>query len=98
IHADYLGISPVFLTATKTDLFKAWGLEGLRIARTMTSLPLVAIGSIKQDNARQVIEAGADCVAVVSAIVSADDPESATRSLVAQVRAGKIRVQRRAPV
>ncbi len=88
-YADYLGISPVFLTPTKTDLEKAWGLEGLRKARSLTGLPLVAIGSVKQENAREVIEAGAHCVAVVTAITAADNPEQATRLLLDQVRAGK---------
>jgi thiamine-phosphate pyrophosphorylase len=88
-HADYLGISPVFFTSTKPDEPKQWGIEGLKQARAMTDLPLVAIGSIKQNNARDVVIAGADCVAVVTAIVSADDPMSATAALVTEVRAGK---------
>lgn len=86
---DYLAVSPVFLTDTKAELKKAWGLEGLQNVRAMTTLPVVAIGSIKQENTRQVVRAGADCVAVVTAIVSADDPEQATRSLVTEVRLGR---------
>lgn len=86
---DYLAVSPVFLTDTKAELKKAWGLEGLRKVRAMTTLPVVAIGSIKQENARQVVRAGADSVAVVTAIVSTDDPEQATRSLVTEVRLGR---------
>jgi thiamine-phosphate pyrophosphorylase len=92
-YADYLGISPVFFTSTKADEPRQWGIEGLKRARAMTDLPLVAIGSIKQDNARDVVIAGADCVAVVTAIVSADDPVSATADLVSEVREGK-RVRR----
>ncbi len=88
-YVDYLGISPVFLTATKTELEKAWGLEGIREAGTMTDLPLIAIGSVKQENAREVIEAGADCVAVVTAVTAADNPEQAVRRLLEEVRAGK---------
>ncbi|MBI4963976.1 MAG: thiamine phosphate synthase [Desulfomonile tiedjei] len=87
--ADYLAISPVFFTSTKSDITKPWGLEGVRKARAMTDLPLVAIGSIKKENTRETVAAGADCVAVVTAIVSADDPEQATRELLEQVRAGK---------
>jgi thiamine-phosphate pyrophosphorylase len=86
---DYLGVSPIFLTGTKTELIRAWELDGLRQVRTLTTLPLVGIGSVKRDNARSVIEAGADCVAVVTAIVAADDPELATRYLVEEVREGK---------
>jgi thiamine-phosphate pyrophosphorylase len=88
---SYLAISPVFFTATKTDITTPWGLEGLRKARTITDLPLVAIGSIRRDNTREVIQAGADSVAVVSAIVGVEDPEQATRVLVEEVREGKRR-------
>jgi thiamine-phosphate pyrophosphorylase len=87
--ADYLAISPVFSTATKQDITRPWGLEGLREARGLTDLPLVAIGSMKAANAREVVMAGADCVAVVTGIVSADDPAEATRELVQKVKEGK---------
>ncbi|MCA1960889.1 MAG: thiamine phosphate synthase [Desulfomonile sp.] len=88
-NADYLGVSPVFLTSTKEELVTAWGLDGLRKARSLTDLPLVAIGSVKKENATEVIHAGADCVAVVSAIVSADDPAVATRELIEAVQIAK---------
>ena len=78
---DYLGVSPVFLTATKTNTGGAWGLEGLRQLRARTQKPLVAIGGINASNAASVLEAGADGLAAVSAIVSAPDPESAAREL-----------------
>jgi thiamine-phosphate pyrophosphorylase len=87
--ANYLAISPVFFTATKSDITEPWGLEGVKKARTMTDLPLVAIGSIKKENSREVVAAGADCVAVVTAITAADDPEQATRDLLEQVCEGK---------
>lgn len=87
--ADYLAISPVFSTATKPDITQPWGLEGLRRARGLTELPLVGIGSMTAENAREVVMAGADCVAVVTAIVSADDPAEATRTLVERVKEGK---------
>jgi hydroxymethylpyrimidine kinase / phosphomethylpyrimidine kinase / thiamine-phosphate diphosphorylase len=82
LDVDYLGISPVFASTTKLDTKAPWGLEGLRRARAHTTLPLVAIGGINADNASQVFAAGADGVAVVSAICAADDPEKATRRLV----------------
>jgi thiamine-phosphate pyrophosphorylase len=82
---DYLGISPLFLTSTKPDAGREWGLAGLQKARQSTDLPLVAIGSIKFTNAAEVIRAGADSVAVVTAIVSADDPEQATKVLMNEV-------------
>jgi thiamine-phosphate pyrophosphorylase len=89
--ADYLAVSPVFATQTKTDTAPAWGLEGLRLARSRTEKPLVAIGGISVENVESVIAVGADCVAVVTAIVSAEDPASATRTLNALVQAQKAR-------
>jgi thiamine-phosphate pyrophosphorylase len=71
---SYLGISPVFDTPTKTDAGQAWGLEGLTRARQCSRHPLVAIGGINKNNARSVLEAGADSIAVVSAICSAPSP------------------------
>jgi thiamine-phosphate pyrophosphorylase len=79
--ADYLGVSPIYATPTKTDTAPALGLEGLRQIRESVDLPLVGIGGLKAENAARVIEHGADGVAVVSAIVSADDPEQAARAL-----------------
>ncbi|MGD1971019.1 MAG: thiamine phosphate synthase, partial [Desulfobacterales bacterium] len=72
--ADYLGISPIYATPTKTNTAPALGLEGLREIRKAVSLPLVGIGGLNKDNAADVIRNGADGVAVVSAIVAADDP------------------------
>jgi len=78
---DYLGVSPVFATPTKTDTATPWGLEGLRRIRAATELPLVAIGGIHLGNAASVMQAGADSLAVVSAICSADDPLAASQQL-----------------
>ena len=79
--ADYIGISPVFATATKTDTAPPLGLEGIRKIRTLVDIPLVGIGGINQDNAESVIVVGADGIAVVSAIVSATDPAGASKKL-----------------
>ncbi len=89
--ADYLAISPVFATQTKKDTAPPWGLEGLQKARLKTSKPLVAIGGITHLNAASVIAAGADSIAVVTAIVAADDPAEATKALKAMVRREKLR-------
>jgi len=78
---DYLGVSPVYATPTKTDTAAPWGLEGLKEVRAATALPLVAIGGIHVGNAAQVLAAGADSLAVVSAICSVDSPRSAARQL-----------------
>ncbi len=79
--ADYLGVSPIYATPTKTDTAPALGLEGLREIRKAVKLPLVGIGGLNQGNAAAVIRNGADGVAVVSAIVAADDPETVAREL-----------------
>ncbi|MDE1177258.1 MAG: thiamine phosphate synthase [Edaphobacter sp.] len=70
--ADYIAIGPVFATSTKADAEPVVGLEGVRSARLLTSRPLVAIGGIAVENARAVIEAGADSVAVISALIRND--------------------------
>lgn len=79
--SDYLGISPVFRTDTKTNTVTEWGLDGVTKIRQLTQKPLVAIGNIHVNNAKAVIDAGADCVAVVSAICSAADPQKAAYEL-----------------
>jgi len=81
MFSDYLGISPVFKTETKTDTVTEWGLEGLAIIRKLTEKPLVAIGNIHLGNAQQVIKSGADCIAVVSEICNAKDPQKAAFNL-----------------
>ena len=76
--ADYVGVGPIFPTATKPDARAPIGAAGLRDAvRAAAGLPTVAIGGITRDRAPEVIEAGADYVAVVSAICHADDPVAA---------------------
>jgi thiamine-phosphate pyrophosphorylase len=87
--ADYFAISPVFFTSTKEDITLPWGLDGVRKARLSSSLPLVGIGGIGRNNAHEVVMAGLDCIAVVSAIVSESDPFSATEDLIQMVRSAK---------
>jgi len=71
--ADYVAIGPVFATATKADTEPVVGLEGVRRARSLTRKPLVAIGGITRENARSVIDAGADSVAVIGALLAAGE-------------------------
>lgn len=67
--ADYVAVGPVFNTGTKLDAEPVVGLEGVRRARMLTQKPIVAIGGITRANARSVIEAGADSVAVISGLL-----------------------------
>ena len=78
---DYLAVGAIFPTNTKQNTRPA-GLETLKRVRSISALPLVASGGINSGNIKSVIEAGADAVCVVSAVIAQDDPESAARSLV----------------
>jgi thiamine-phosphate pyrophosphorylase len=73
LGADYLGVSPIFATQTKPDAGEPAGLDLLREIRALVSLPLIAIGGITLDNAPDVIEAGADGVCAISAVVTQPD-------------------------
>ncbi len=68
--ADYIAIGPVFATASKQNPDPIVGVDGVRRARRLTRKPLVAIGGITRANCREVIEAGADSVAVISDLIS----------------------------
>ena len=81
IDPDYLGVGPIFTTQTKPDAAPPIGLDGLAQIRLLTPSPLVAIGSINTTNIQAVIKAGADGIAVVSAICSQPDPALAARNL-----------------
>jgi thiamine-phosphate pyrophosphorylase len=83
LSIDYLAIGPIFNTTTKADTAPVLGLDGLRAVRqAIGAFPLVAIGGITRGNAREVIAAGADSVAVISALFSnSTGITEATRSL-----------------
>jgi thiamine-phosphate pyrophosphorylase len=68
---DYIAIGPTYITSTKENPDPVVGLEGIRAVRQLTSKPLVAIGGITRANARAVIEAGADSVAVIGDLLQA---------------------------
>jgi thiamine-phosphate pyrophosphorylase len=68
--ADYLAIGPVFATSSKLNPDPVVGLDGVRLVRSLTTKPLVAIGGITRANCRSVLEAGADSVAVISDLVN----------------------------
>jgi thiamine-phosphate pyrophosphorylase len=84
---DYIGLSAIFATPTKTDTKKQWGIAGLTDALTKINFPVVAIGGINQSNLDDIIKTGVDGVALVSAICHADDPKSAAAVLLKQIHA-----------
>jgi thiamine-phosphate pyrophosphorylase len=79
--ADYIGLGPVFATATKVTTLPILGAEGLGWIRAKVKLPIVGIGGVNEENARRLMEAGANGVAVVSAIMDAPDAAAAARRL-----------------
>ncbi|MDP3564320.1 MAG: thiamine phosphate synthase [Methanoregula sp.] len=79
--ADYVALSPVFSTGSKQDAGPGHGLEVLREIRRHVSIPVIAIGGINRDTIPSVIAAGADGVAVISAVVGAEDIPAAARDL-----------------
>ena len=81
LDVDYIGISPVFGTQTKTDTAPALGLEGIGEITRISGHPSVGIGGINLTNAQDIIQAGADGISVVSAIMSAPDPQQSARQL-----------------
>lgn len=87
LDVDYIGISPVYGTPTKTDTAEPFGLEGLHKAVQMSAHPTVAIGGMNASTIAEVMAAGTDGVAVVSAICSAENIRKATSDLRAIVEA-----------
>src|SRR5580704_14502950 len=71
--ADYIAVGPVFATTSKANPDPVIGTEFVRMVRDLSDKPIVAIGGITLENAASVIQAGADCVAVISDILRAPD-------------------------
>ena len=85
--ANYIAVGPVFATGTKADAEPVIGLDGVRRARGLTKKPIVAIGGITRGNARSVIDAGADSVAVISALfVEGETVEKVARDFLENLR------------
>lgn len=89
LDVDYIGVSPVFATPTKTDTAEPFGIDGLSKAVAMSTHPAVGIGGMNASTAAGVIAAGADGIAVVSAIVCAPSPREAASELVRIVNSAR---------
>ncbi|MCQ2182403.1 MAG: thiamine phosphate synthase [Bacteroidales bacterium] len=85
LDLDYVAASPVFATPTKTDTHAPWGLDGLRRFKSFSRHPVVGIGGMNALTARSVFDAGADGIAVVSAIVAAEDPREAAVQIITSI-------------
>jgi thiamine-phosphate diphosphorylase len=101
--ADFIVLGPLFFTPSKAAYGSPIGLERLREVRRHVRLPILGIGGITASNAAQVIEAGADGVAAISAVMAADDPAGAVRDALHAINAalpvrrtqtGRVRVDR----
>jgi thiamine-phosphate diphosphorylase len=85
--ADYLGVGPIFATASKTDALAARGLDLIRAVRAVTPLPLVAIGGVTPETAPAVRRAGADAVAMIAGLVRTADVTARVRDVLARLHA-----------
>lgn len=79
--ADYIALSPIFSTGSKKDAGPGYGLKTLAEIRSLSNLPLIAIGGINRGNICEVISAGADGIAVISAVTAAEDIRVATEEM-----------------
>lgn len=85
LKPDYIGFGPIYTPGSKQDHDPVVGVEGLRAIRSLTSLPIFAIGGITVDHVGDVIRAGANGVAIISAILKAPDVARATEELISQL-------------
>ena len=93
--ADYLALSPVFSTTSKNDAGPGRGLEALREIRRNTSIPVIAIGGVNPGNVNDAIAAGADGIAVISAVVGSPDITAAARDLKEIIQKSKVNMRSR---
>lgn len=84
--ADYVGLSPIFDTATKSDAGKGIGTERIRDVKNAVNIPIVAIGGINKKDCKNVIENGADSLVAISSVVCSDDVKRETTEFIAIIR------------
>lgn len=84
--ADYITLSPIFLTASKPGYGPALGLDGLRRIAARLAIPTAALGGVGADNAAACLDAGATGVAVMGNVMSAADPQAAVAALIERIK------------
>ncbi|GAF24025.1 MULTISPECIES: thiamine phosphate synthase [Shouchella] len=87
--ADYIGVGPIFKTNSKEDVVDPVTTSYIKEIKANLSIPFVAIGGIKTHNVREVIEAGADAVCVITEVVAADDVQAAAERLTKAINEAK---------
>jgi thiamine-phosphate pyrophosphorylase len=85
LRPDYIGFGPIFRPASKRDHQPVVGIEGLKAVRALTSLPIFAIGGIRAEHVRALLEGGADGIAVISAVLGAPDVHTAAAQFIGQM-------------
>jgi len=80
--ADFITLGPIYETPSKTGYGPPLGLDTLKAVRRQIKIPILALGGIKKERVREVLEAGADGIALISAILMADDPRQAATHLI----------------
>jgi len=83
--ADYVCVSPIFHTDTKKDAGEPAGIDLVRKVKQKVKVPVAAIGGINKENVKQVVDAGADSVAVISAIVCSENVEAAAKAIIEEI-------------
>jgi len=91
--ADYVAVSPLFPTSSKNDAGPGYGLKVLQEIRQNVSVPVIAVGGINRNNVNDVLAAGADGIAVISAVVGSPDITAAARQLREMVRKNKTKMR-----
>lgn len=90
LGADYIGVSPIFATKTKSNAGKPTGIELIKEIKKCVSLPIIAIGGINLSNAKWVIEAGADGLCAISAVVTKQDVKKEIKKFQALFKLGRL--------
>ena len=85
LKPDYIGFGPIFKPGSKKDHDPIVGTSGLREIRSLTSLPIFAIGGIQSEQVAEVMQAGANGIAVISAVLNAQDMQQAVSDFFSQM-------------